>query len=102
MRKGKGKSRPFTERAAQMVLKELYRLRDAGHDPNACLDQSTMHGWSDVYPLKDKPIPKAQAHNLNPALDAIKAHEERMKEPEEAKRAEEARRKAMASIRRVA
>lgn len=103
MRAGKGKSRPFTKRAAQMVLKELYLLRDAGHDPNACLDQSTMHGWSDVYPVKDKPIPKAATVSpLNPALEAIKAHEQRMSDPEEAAKADAARRLAMSKLRRVA
>lgn len=54
MRKSKGKSRPFTERAAKMILKELYKLKEAGQDPNAVLDQSTRNGWSDVYPVKDK------------------------------------------------
>lgn len=101
--RGSKKSRPFTQRAAKMVLAELYKLRDAGHDPNACLDQSTMHGWSDVYPLKDKPIPKAKtATPINPALDEIKAREQRMSDPEEAARAAEARRLVMSKIRRVA
>ena len=60
MRKAMPKSRPFTHRAAVLILKELQRIKDAGHDPNAALDQSTLHGWMDVYPPKDKEIVKTR------------------------------------------
>jgi hypothetical protein len=56
MRKASGRTRPFTTRAATLILFELQRIKDAGHCPNAALDQSTRHGWADVYPPKDKPI----------------------------------------------
>ncbi len=49
---------PFTGRAAMLVLKELYALKAAGHDPNACLDQSTVNGWRDVFPPRHKDIQK--------------------------------------------
>lgn len=54
---------PFTDRAQKMVLKSLYDLRAAGHDPNAALDQSTLMGWRDVFPprAKDIPVIKSQA-----------------------------------------
>lgn len=48
---------PFTDRAQKMILKSLYDLKKAGHDPNASLDQSTLMGWRDVWPPKDKEIP---------------------------------------------
>lgn len=48
--------KPMTDRARKLVLYELDRLRKAGHDPNASLDQSVLHNWSDVYELKDKPV----------------------------------------------
>ena len=48
---------PFTDRAQKMVLKSLYDLRAAGHDPNAALDQSTLMGWRDVFPPRAKEIP---------------------------------------------
>ena len=99
MRKAKGKSRPFTLRAAKMVLVELYKLREAGHDPNACLDQSTYHGWSDVYALKEKQIQKAPQPARNEALEAIKAHEAALDDPEARRRNDEARREAMSKIR---
>ena len=50
---------PFTSRAAVLILKELYALKAAGHDPNACLDQSTLNGWRDVFPLRQKDLKSA-------------------------------------------
>jgi hypothetical protein len=51
--------KPLTHRAAVLILKELQKLKDAGHDPNAALDQSTNHCWADVYQPKEKPIEAA-------------------------------------------
>lgn len=48
---------PFTDRAQKMILKSLYDLKKAGHDPNAALDQSTLMGWRDVFPPRAKDIP---------------------------------------------
>lgn len=45
--------KPMTDRARKLVIKELEKLRDVGHDPAAVLDRSTVKGWTDVYPLKD-------------------------------------------------
>lgn len=42
-----------------LILKELQKLKDAGHDPNAALDQSTVHSWADVYVPKEKEIARA-------------------------------------------
>lgn len=61
MRRAMGKTKPFTTRAATLILYELQRIKDAGHDPNAALDQSTLRGWADVYPPKDKAIARAPA-----------------------------------------
>ena len=52
--------KPLTVRAAKLILYELQRIKDAGHCPNAALDQSTNHCWADVYPSKDKPIEAAR------------------------------------------
>jgi hypothetical protein len=59
MRRAMPKSKPFTHRAAVLILRELQKLRDAGHDANAALDQSTMRGWADVYVPKEKEIERA-------------------------------------------
>ncbi len=52
--------KPLTTRAAKLILYELQRLKDAGHDPNAALDQSTNHCWADVYMPKGKEISRAE------------------------------------------
>ena len=41
-----------TERAKELVVRELDKLRASGQDPGAVLDQSTRSGWTDVYALK--------------------------------------------------
>lgn len=50
MRKKK-KSVP-TERAIQLLIKELERLKGEGHDPNEVLNQSIMRNYTGVFPLK--------------------------------------------------
>jgi hypothetical protein len=52
MRKAKGKRAPFTEAAAKRIVLTLDRLRSQGHPPEEVLWQSTMAGWSGVFPLK--------------------------------------------------
>ncbi len=44
--------KPATERAMQMAIKKLQDLAGQGNDPAAVLDQSTMAGWTDLYPIK--------------------------------------------------
>ena len=58
MRQAMPKTKPFTTRAATLILYELQRIKDAGHCPNAALDQSTLRGWADVWPAKAKDIQK--------------------------------------------
>ena len=59
MRRAMGKTKPFTTRAATLILYQLQRIKDAGHCPNAALDQSTLRGWADVWPAKEKQIDRA-------------------------------------------
>ena len=40
---------PLTDYACKLIWRDLERIRQAGHDPNASLDQSTMHGWRGVF-----------------------------------------------------
>lgn len=47
---------PLTPYAAKLIIRELVRLKGAGHDPQECLDQSIRNGWRDVFPLRDKAI----------------------------------------------
>ena len=46
--------KPMTERAAAMALRKLGELRDQGENPAAVLDQSTLHCWQDLYPVRRK------------------------------------------------
>jgi len=42
---------PFTQRAQNITIKELDRLRTEGFDPTEVLDQSTQRGWKGVFPV---------------------------------------------------
>ena len=79
MRKAMGKSKPFTHRAAILVLKELQKIKDAGHCPNAALDQSTLRGWADVWPAKDKEIEVCQRSDADRTAQYLKAEAEHRK-----------------------
>jgi hypothetical protein len=46
--------KPMTDRAAAMALRKLGELRDKGENPAAVLDQSTMHCWQDLYPIRER------------------------------------------------
>jgi hypothetical protein len=88
MRRAMPKTRPFTVRAATLILYELQRIKDAGHCPNAALDQSTLHGWTDVYAPKDKVIeraPKSAAETTSRELDSYRLTEAEMVASREAK-----------------
>lgn len=50
MRK-KGKT-PLTERAFNLAISELDKLRSQGQDPATVLNQSVMNGWKGLFPVK--------------------------------------------------
>jgi hypothetical protein len=49
--KGKGRT-TWTEDARRLSLRTLGKLRDAGHDPRAVIEQSIERGWSGLFELK--------------------------------------------------
>jgi len=65
MRLAMPKSKPFTQRAAMLILKQLQVIKDAGHDPNAALDQSTINGWAYVWPAKQEQIEPARTSDAD-------------------------------------
>ena len=67
--------KPMTERAISMLIHRLEKLKENGHDVNACLDQSTLCCWQDVYPLKDKEIPNMKRTFMTSATPALTAEE---------------------------
>jgi hypothetical protein len=46
---------PNTPRALRLALTELAKLKAAGQDVQAVLEQSTLRGWRGVFPVKDQP-----------------------------------------------
>lgn len=46
--------KPMTDRARELIVKELETLQGKGFDPVLVLDQSIRNNWQDVFPLKDK------------------------------------------------
>lgn len=44
---------PLTDRAAELAIAELSKLRDQGHDPVAVINQSILNGWRGLFALKD-------------------------------------------------
>lgn len=51
---------PLTERGKMLVIRVLTKLLEAGNDPEAVLDQSTMHSWRGLFPVKDNGSGKAE------------------------------------------
>jgi hypothetical protein len=43
---------PMTEKAEQLAIAELEKLKNQGYDPKAVLEQSIMRGWKGLFPLK--------------------------------------------------
>jgi len=41
-------------RAFKLLVTELEKLRAQGENPNACIEQSIIESWKDVYPIKSK------------------------------------------------
>ncbi|MGR9579957.1 hypothetical protein [Pandoraea sputorum] len=56
-RKGKA---AFTEHAEELSIEVLGKLRDAGHDPVAVINQSVLRGWTGLFPVKDAANPQEQ------------------------------------------
>lgn len=67
--------KPPTDFALLLVLKELYSLRDAGQDPLACLNQSIVNGWADVYALKEKKAARVSTSEVARTTAALQADE---------------------------
>lgn len=52
-----------TPHAEQLLLRELDKLRQQGHDPASVLNQSIARGWRGLFPLKtDSSVPAGNRH----------------------------------------
>lgn len=63
--------KPATERAKQMAIKKLQDLAAEGNDPAAVLDQSTMAGWTDLYPIKKDIKRNGKRNNATQSSDGL-------------------------------
>ena len=48
--------KPLTAYAEKLIVIELCRLKTAGENPQACLDQSIRNCWQDVFRERDKDL----------------------------------------------
>lgn len=67
--------KPPTDFALLLVVKELYALKAAGQDPLACLNQSIVNGWADVYALKAKKAERQAVSDVARTKAALQADE---------------------------
>lgn len=61
--------------AEGLILKELFKLRDKGHDPIACLEASIINEWLDVYPPAEKKAARVATSDVARTQAALKADE---------------------------
>lgn len=89
----------MSPRSALGRIKRLYELKEAGHDPNQAIEEALNYHWLDFYVPKDKQIERAPQ---SAAAETKRYIESQRMTPEERAKSEEARRRVMAGIRRVA
>ena len=95
---------PLTPYAEKLVIRELVKLKTAGLDPQACLDQSIMLGWRDVFPVRQKDLAAKQgSEKAQQAVEETRAWLDSQKQtPEERAASEEARKRVMGALKRIA
>lgn len=54
----------MTDRARDLVIAELQRFRDSGHDIAAVLNKSTKNNWTDVYEPKGSPVVNGASNDI--------------------------------------
>lgn len=67
---------PNTDYALKLLVYEVQRIKDAGHDPNAAIKQSVLKGWKDVYPSKEKAIEAAPQSQADKTAEMLRQREE--------------------------
>lgn len=50
---------PLTDKARQLIVVELEKLRELGHNPNESLERSIVNSWRGVFPPKESGSGKA-------------------------------------------
>jgi DNA-binding MarR family transcriptional regulator len=57
------RGKTWTQRAAELSIQELAKLRDAGNEPQAVIEQSIASGWRGLFPLKHRAPKREQLHD---------------------------------------
>ena len=90
----------MSPRSARDRLARLYALKEAGHDPNACIAEALNGHWLDFYAPQDKAIVKAP---ISAVEETKKLHKQWEEASQQRARPDEVRAiLARANIRRVA
>lgn len=58
----KKKRIPTTERAKELAVKSLEKLSKMGFKPSEVLDQSTLNGWTGLFPIREPEMPLAKGN----------------------------------------
>jgi hypothetical protein len=59
------KKKPPTDKAKELLIAKLEKLKNLGHNPKQVLEQSILNNWTDVYPLKTQTNAHNKTHNKN-------------------------------------
>lgn len=62
--------KPLTDLAIERAVREVSKLRDAGHDPGAIIEQSACKCWTDFYPPKGGDVVQKPAESIAPARNS--------------------------------
>lgn len=49
--------------AIKRLISQLQKLKDEGHDPTEVVNNSILHNWKSVYPIKNKSSPSSSVDN---------------------------------------
>ena len=65
--------KPITDSAVPLAVSKLDKLRAAGSDPRAVLEQSTLNSWQGLFEVKvdlDRSAPAARVNRSTAAMGA--------------------------------
>jgi len=68
--------KPLTKYAIKLALNKLEKLRQEGEDPNQVLEQSILHCWQGLFPVKNKPLHQLTTKEI---IDKQKLNSEKYK-----------------------
>ncbi len=83
--------KPMTDYAQALAFKLLERIRAAGHDPRASIEQSIFNGWQGLFEPRDVEIKSATQTDYQRTQARARADDEREAAIDPAERAELAR-----------